>query len=101
MKHAVWSVYLLRNERNALYAGITTQIDRRLREHRGKRARAARFTRSCREIVLVYHCGIGERGQALKVEARLKRLTKIKKETIVSSEFNRTDLYHFLAMPES
>lgn len=100
MKDVVWSVYLLRNERNALYTGITTQIDRRLSEHREKQTKGARFTRSCREITLVYHCGIGERSQALKVEARIKRLKKYQKEAIVSSGFNRSDLYDFLAIPK-
>ena len=100
IKTTVWWVYLLRNERNALYTGITTHIDRRLSEHREKQTKGARFTRSCREITLVYHCGVGDRSLALKVEARIKRLKKYQKEAIVSSGFNRADLCDFLAIPE-
>ena len=100
MTNTVWWVYLLRNERNALYTGITTHIDRRLSEHQEKQTKGARFTRSCREIILVYHCGVGDRSLALKVEARIKRLKKYQKEAIVSSGFNRSDLCDFLAIPE-
>ncbi|MDO9263335.1 MAG: GIY-YIG nuclease family protein [Desulfosalsimonadaceae bacterium] len=99
IKNTVWWVYLLRNERNALYTGITTHVERRLKEHREKRAKGARFTRSCREITLVYHCGVGDRSLALKVEARIKRLKKYQKEIIVSSMFNRASLYDFLSIP--
>ncbi len=100
MTNTVWWVYLLRNERNALYTGITTHVERRLSEHREKQAKGARFTRSCRELTLVYHCGVGGRSLALKVEARIKRLKKRQKETIVASGFNRADLYDFLSIPE-
>ncbi|MDA8404244.1 MAG: GIY-YIG nuclease family protein [Desulfobacteraceae bacterium] len=100
MKNSVWWVYLLRNERNALYAGITTHVERRVREHREKRSKCARFTRSCREIILVYQCGVFDRRLALKIEARIKRLKKQQKEIIVASGFNKLDLCDFLAMPE-
>ena len=100
MTNTVWWIYLLRNEKNALYTGITTHVERRLSEHREKQTKGARFTRSCREITLVYHCGVGDRSLALKVEARIKRLKKLQKETIVASGFNRADLYNFLSIPE-
>lgn len=96
----MWWVYLLRNERNALYTGITTQVDRRVSEHREKQGKGARYTRACREIRLVYQCDVGDRSLALKVESRIKSLTKSKKELIVASGFGRMDLCRFLAMPE-
>jgi len=81
-----WSVYILRNERNALYTGVTTDLTRRLRQHIGKQAKGARFTRTCRELELVYACEIGPRGLALKVEARIKKLAKKQKETLVAAK---------------
>jgi len=80
-----WFLYLLRNERDALYAGITTDICRRLDEHRERGTRGARYTRGCASLVLVYDCEIGSRSLALKAERRVKNLSKARKERLVSS----------------
>ncbi len=95
-----WTVYILRNEKNALYTGITTNLKRRLNEHKNKCLKGAKFTRSCKELNLVYHCAIGERGPALKVEAKIKRLKKDKKEIIVTAELKKSELYAFLSLPD-
>jgi len=92
LKKEFWTVYILRNEKNALYTGITTNLKRRLKEHKNKHLKGAKFTRSCKTLALVYHCGIGKRGPALTVEAKIKRLKKDKKEIIVAARMkkNRT-----------
>ncbi|MBU2496140.1 MAG: GIY-YIG nuclease family protein [Candidatus Omnitrophica bacterium] len=36
MNKTFWTVYMLRNEKNALYTGITTNLERRLKEHKNK-----------------------------------------------------------------
>ena len=91
-------MYILRNEKNALYTGITTDLNRRLNEHKNKLGKGAKYTRSCKELVLVYYCEIGERSPALKVEAKIKRLKKDKKEIIVKSAMKKLDLYEFLTL---
>lgn len=98
LKKILWTVYILRNERNALYTGITTNIERRLNEHKSKLSKGAKFTRACKKLDLVYACEIGERGQALKIEAKIKRLKKDKKEIIVGAGLNYPELYDFLAL---
>ena len=90
-----WFLYLLRNERNALYTGITTDLARRLDEHRGLNGRGARFTRGCKSLLLVYDCEIGSRSLALKAELRVKRLSKAGKERLVR---NRPDRHRLLEM---
>lgn len=90
-----WSLYLLRNERNSLYTGITTDLGRRLDEHRGLKGRGARFTRGCKSLVLAYDCEIGSRSLALKAELRVKRLSKACKERLVR---NRPDRQRLLEM---
>lgn len=82
-----------------LYTGITTDIDRRVGEHKSRLSRCARFTRACKDLDLVYHCDIGDRGSALKIEARIKRLTKARKETIVAAGLKKNELYTFLSLP--
>ncbi|PLY02206.1 MAG: hypothetical protein C0624_09100 [Desulfuromonas sp.] len=96
MSDKPWSLYLLRNERGALYTGITTDVHRRLREHRGELKGAARFTRACKKLELVYHCTLGSRSLALKAEARLKRLPKSAKEKLVSMQPTAAELLKHL-----
>jgi len=86
MSDKTWSLYLLRNERGALYTGVTTDVDRRLREHRGELRGAARFTRACKELELVYACAIGSRSLALRAESRVKKLSKADKEELLSMQ---------------
>ncbi|MEZ4551714.1 MAG: hypothetical protein R2874_14910 [Desulfobacterales bacterium] len=97
LKTPCWTVYMLRNERNALYTGILTL-------HGGSasidtRAQKARFTRTCKNLELVYHCDIGAHGAALTVEAKIKRLGKDRKEAIVAAGLKKNDLYDFLSLP--
>jgi putative endonuclease len=99
LKKSLWTVYILRNEKNALYTGITTDLGRRLNEHKNKLATGAKFTRSCKTLDLVYHCEIGERGPALTVESKIKHLKKKNKEVIVQSGLKKKELYEFLSLP--
>lgn len=98
LKKPLWTVYILRNEKNALYTGITTDLRRRLNEHQNKLLKGAKFTRSCKALDLVYHCTIGEKGPALRVEAKIKRLKKDRKEIIVQTGLDKTELYAFLSL---
>ena len=78
-----WHVYLIRRCDGALYAGITTDVERRLSEHRSGRSRSARSLRGRAPLDLVYHARVGLRGTALRVEQRIKRLDKSGKEILV------------------
>ncbi len=80
-----WFLYLLRNERSSLYTGITTDLSRRLDEHRGKSGRGAKFTRGCKSLVLVYDCALDSHSLALQAELRVKKLSKTRKEALVAS----------------
>jgi len=101
VSEANWSLYLLRNERGALYTGVTTDINRRLREHRGELRGAARFTRACKELELVYTCEIGSRGLALRVESRIKKLSKAAKEELLAMQLECGPLLERLELPSS
>lgn len=78
-----WYVYLLRNEKGALYAGITVDLKRRFLEHCESPA-GAKYMRTCRELELVYSCRIGDRSLATRVECRIKKMRKADKEALVS-----------------
>lgn len=87
---AAWSVYLLRTSGRALYTGIAVDVEDRLRCHRA--GLGARSLRGRGPLVLVYARALGPRSLALRVEYRIKRLTKERKEALVRSRPTRAQL---------
>jgi len=77
----VWFVYLLRCRDGTLYAGITTDVGRRVAQHNA--GTAARYTRSRRPVALVYQVRASSRGDALRREAALRKLSRDAKEALI------------------
>ena len=71
-----WFVYILRCADDSLYTGVTTDPQRRLREHNGELVGGARYTRARRPVVLVYtevcadRSAAGQREAAIKAQSR-------------------------------
>ncbi|EBV3410089.1 GIY-YIG nuclease family protein [Salmonella enterica subsp. enterica serovar Heidelberg] len=77
-----WYLYLFRTADNALYTGITTDVARRYRQHQtGKGAKALRGKG---ELTLAFAAQVGDRSLALRIEYRIKQLTKRQKERLVT-----------------
>lgn len=76
-----WSIYLLRCRDGALYTGIATDVDRRVQEHRD--GRGAKALRGRGPLELAASAAVGGRGLAQRVEAQIKRLSKVDKEALV------------------
>ncbi|MDI5934877.1 GIY-YIG nuclease family protein [Halomonas sp. M4R5S39] len=72
-----WHLYLIETAGGALYTGITTDVTRRLAEHRA--GRGAKALRGRGPLRLVHHEAVGSRGEALRLEAWLKRLPATEK----------------------
>jgi putative endonuclease len=70
-------VYLLRCRDGSLYCGWTTTLERRFAEHTA--GRASRYTRSRLPVELVWSQQVASRSEALREEARIKRLTRTQK----------------------
>jgi putative endonuclease len=70
-------VYLLRCRDGSLYCGATNALERRLAEHEA--GRASRYTRSRLPVELVWSRPLASRSEALREEARIKRLTRAQK----------------------
>ncbi len=69
MQH--WYVYLMRCADDSLYCGITTDIDRRLKEHNA--GTASKYTRP-RRPVKIAACGkVSDKSSALKLEIEIKK----------------------------
>ncbi len=75
-------VYLLRCTDGSLYAGITTDVERRFAEHVSGGTKGAKYTKTHtpKEIAVVWQAE--NRSEASKLEWRLKHLTKVQKETL-------------------
>lgn len=95
---AQWQVYIVRCD-GRLYTGITTDAQRRLREHRAGRSRAARFTRSARTVELCYTVTVSSRSLALRAEHRIKRLPRARKLSIIESQPEAGQLLAELGIP--
>lgn len=80
-----WRVYIVENERGALYTGITTSVERRLAEHAGPGGRGARFFRLGAPLKLRFVEPAADRGDALKREAQIKRLPRRAKLALIAS----------------
>lgn len=74
-----WRVYMLRCRDNTLYTGVTTDVERRLKEHNNAK-NGSRCTRSRLPVCLVYSEPQLDRASALKREAEIKSWRKEKKE---------------------
>lgn len=78
-----WFVYLLRCADGTLYAGITTDPERRLAEHNGGRA-AAKYTRARRPVTLAWCEAAADRAAASRREYAVRRLPRADKEQLVA-----------------
>jgi putative endonuclease len=79
-----WSVYMVRCRDGVIYTGITTDLERRLAQHVGRRAGGAKFLRGRGPLCVLLQRPVGSRGLALAVEARLKRLGRPDKLALVA-----------------
>jgi len=79
----LWFVYLVRCRGGSLYTGITTDVERRIKEH-NEGAAAAAYTRSRRPVELVYYEQMNTRSAAAKREAEIKNMAKRYKEIMIA-----------------
>ncbi|WP_110687574.1 GIY-YIG nuclease family protein [Salinicola aestuarinus] len=68
-----WYLYLVETASGALYTGISTDVARRIDQH--ARGRGARALRGKGPLTLRHAEYVGEHGDALRLEASIKRLS--------------------------
>lgn len=84
----IWHLYIIRSDDGALYTGITTNIERRLLEHQSNSTKSAKYFRGKTGLQLVFQYELESRSLALSLEAKVKNLSKAKKEKLVCGETN-------------
>lgn len=81
----MYYVYVLRCSDNSLYTGITSDFKKRFETHANKENAAAKYTKShnVTGVEAIWTCT--QKGDALRLEARIKKLKKIKKEELIKN----------------
>lgn len=77
-------VYILECADGTLYAGWTTDVERRLDEH--NTGRGARYTRGRRPVKLAYCEKVADRSAAQRREAAIRRLRRSAKLDLIRDQ---------------
>ncbi len=76
-----WYLYLLRCRDGSLYCGITTDVEKRLEQHRS--GKGAKYTRGRGPLELVYTEECADHSAALKRELTVKALPREEKLKLI------------------
>ena len=76
-------VYIVRCKDGSLYTGYTTDVSERLITHNS--GKGAKYTRSRLPVRLVYYKRVDSKSIGLRLEAKIKKLTKKEKEALVKA----------------
>ena len=88
-----WFLYVIRCKNGRLYTGITTDVERRFAEHTSNDKKGAKYLRGKAPLTLVIKKKIGSKSTALQIEARVKKLSKIKKEMFVVGKIKVKEIW--------
>lgn len=80
----MYYVYILRCENNLLYTGITNDVERRFEEHKSG-AKGAKYTKAHKPLGIEAVWESETKGNALKLEYKIKQLTKSEKEDLIEN----------------
>jgi len=78
-----WYLYIVRCRDGTLYTGITTDIDRRIAEHSGGGNAGSKYLKGRAPLILMFQKRLGSRRLASKIENRVKKLSRAKKEEMI------------------
>ena len=78
-----WYLYMVRCYDGSIYTGISTSVDRRFAQHQRQEYAGSKYLKGRGPLTLVFRTRLGSRSLALKVESRVKKLSKVRKEKLV------------------
>jgi len=82
-----WYVYIIRCSDKSLYTGVTSDIQRRLKEHNS--GKGGRYTKSRAPVTLVYSEAYKTKSEALSRESQIKRWSRAKKMALIEQDYDR------------
>jgi len=77
-----WTVYIIRCDDDTLYTGVTTDLERRFREHRDLRC-GAKYFNGRKPLEVVYSENCHDRSSACQREAAIKKLSRDEKLCLI------------------
>ena len=80
-----WYLYAVLCADKSVYAGVTTDLGRRVREHNGELFGGAKYTKHRRPVRLLNFWTFPDRSSASKAEAKFKKLKRAQKERLIAS----------------
>lgn len=78
-----YTVYILETIKNTYYTGITTDLARRVSEHKGLNNKGAKYTKANPVKRILYTEILPDRSSALKRESEIKKLSRIQKTLLI------------------
>jgi putative endonuclease len=78
-----WSVYIVQCKDGTYYTGITTDIDARIKVHNS--GLGAKYTRGRGPVKLVWSEGLLTRGEALRRECEIKKMSRAEKQQLIKN----------------
>ena len=84
----MYFLYIIQCNDQTFYTGITTNLDRRIKEHNSSKL-GAKYTKVRRPVKLVYSKEFENRSLASKEESRIKKLSRTEKIKLTSVETPR------------
>lgn len=89
-KSPAWYLYLIRCGDGTIYTGTSNDVSRRLAEHQS--GKGARYLRGRGPLLLARKIRVGAKSDAFKMEWRVKRLPRSKKEKLIAGKIRLKDL---------
>jgi putative endonuclease len=86
MADSSWSVYIVRCADDTLYTGVSNDVPRRISEHQSQGRKTARYLRGRAPLALVYTQQAGNYAAALRLEYRIKQLSRQAKLLLISGD---------------
>ena len=86
LKESEWSLYMIKTRLNTLYTVISTDVERRFKEHSGASKRAARYLKGKGPLELVWQQSVGSKSDALILEYQVKKLNRRQKLSLIEGE---------------
>ena len=81
----MYYVYMIRCQDNSIYTGITTDIERRFKEHLSKDKKCAKYTLTHQATKIESTWQTEDKASASKLEYHIKKLPKAKKEELINN----------------
>lgn len=88
----MYYVYIIGCEGDYLYTGIAADVEKRLSEHFTQSEKCAKFTRSHKAQSVEAVWTVPDKSAALKLEWRIKQLTKMKKLELIGNPESAAEL---------